>query len=127
MATTKGKKIGPRVSVKIGQKKGKGGKTKDLYAFMTKKAAEMYGFKAENAVIKNKKGVEISVRGSRSNAIKLPQTASAKATKVRYVSVAMPNEATIPMIKKFLQGATKNKPESFVSKFGRTHYVTKAK
>jgi hypothetical protein len=125
----KGVKIGPRVTVLIGTKKSKAGKSKNLYAYMLKSVALFYGFKAvPNATVKTKKNIELAVRGATGNSIKVPMKGKKdKKGNIKKCSMSMPSTASIKEIKAFLNRAAKNKPDSFVSKFGRTHPIGEAK
>lgn len=134
MAATN-KALGPRVSVLVAQKKGvkgaKGGKK--LYSFMAKKTAELFGFAIDNraasgAAAKGK--VQRIVRGSSgAGSIKVPISSggSGNDAKKKFVSIPIPSGVTLADIKTFLGKASKNKPDSFVSKQGRTYPLSDAK
>lgn len=139
MATTKGKKRGPRATVAFKSGTGQGTSAKPVYVYMLKSVAEKLGFKIEkDATITRKapkggkgKAVKVAVRGSvGAKRIKVPlpgtnsTTASKKGVSVKYLSVPVPSSANITDIKKFLQSA-KKKPTSFVSPDGRTYSLDK--
>ncbi|MBN3924007.1 hypothetical protein [Nostoc sp. NMS4] len=145
MATTKGKKRGPRATVlfKSGSGQGKGGKS--IYVYMLRSVAEKLGFTiVKDATITRKpakggtkKEVKVAVRGSAgAKHIKVPvggsrQTAAKttspnSGTKTQYVSIPVPASANIPDIKAFLGKASK-KPDSFVSPDGRTYPLSTTK
>lgn len=132
--TTKRPLIGPRVTVSIGSKKV-GTKTVVLYSYMPKTIADLFGFKAISApksvgrVINGKKTEGNLLRGSvGAGSIKVPigkAPASGKRKGIqKFRSIPMPNGVTNVMIVAFLKKATKNKPDRFVSKDGRTYPVT---
>jgi hypothetical protein len=135
---TKRPKIGPRVTVAVGSKKV-GNATVQLYSYMPKGVADLFGFKAiaapksKDRTVGGKKIAGGLLRGSfGAGSIKVPigkpttkKNAAGKSTSVqKYRSIPMPNGVTNTMIAAFLKKATKNKPVSFVSVGGRTYPVT---
>jgi hypothetical protein len=123
------KPLGPRVTVLFSSGTGKTGNKNNKYVFMRKETADYFGFKiVVNPVIKTKAGYELPVRGTTgAGSIKVPLAKSGTAkggTKVvRYRRIPVPASANISQIRKFLQTATRNKPEQFASTDGRTHPV----
>ena len=126
--------IGPRVTVSIGSKKV-GTKTVVLYSYMPKTVADLFGFKAISApksagkTVGGKKTEGNLIRGSvGAGSIKVPigkaPSRGINKGKQKYRSIPMPSGATNVMIVAFLKKATKNKPDRFVSKDGRTYPVT---
>lgn len=123
-------KHGPRVIVAF----GKDPKTKKAtYVRMTKSVAEYFGFQQEKKVPtrKSSKGRIIPVPGSvGAGSIKVPsgkfgKAGADKVKSVLYKSIPVPSGATLPQIEAFLKKATKNKPESFVSRDGRSWPIAK--
>jgi hypothetical protein len=140
MATKTNKKnlIGPRVSVLVAQitkKVGSKSTKTNVYSYMRKATAEFFGFKVANAVSTpasktGTKKVAQLVRGSvGSGSIKVPVPKNTKdKTKAqKYRQIPIPAGVGLVQIQSFLKKATKNKPESFVSKDGRTYPVVKGK
>ena len=140
MAGTPAKKTGTtakgtrtRVTVLVGQVKKKKGNTTsnvNVYSYMNKATAEYFGFKIETSATTtpssksggNKKASPRLVRGSSgSGSIKV--TGADKKT----YSIPIPSGLTMTQIKAFLEKATKNKPEQFTSKNGRSYPVGTAK
>lgn len=137
MATTKkGTKLGPRVTVRIGQvKKTVAGKAKNVtvYSYMAKSTADYFGFKIENAAKSTpssgggKKGTARLLRGSvGSGSIKIP-AGKTKAGATKYKRIPVPSGLPLVQIQAFLGKASKNKPESFVSREGRTYPISTGK
>jgi hypothetical protein len=138
-AQAKSKALGPRVSVLVGQVtrnvNGKPVKA-NVYSYMLKSTAEYFGFKAVNAQTtpaRKASGAKKSatlVRGTvGAGSIKVPVATAATGTGTKgkgskYRRIPMPSGLTLAQIQAFLTKATKNKPQSFVSKNGRTYPVT---
>jgi hypothetical protein len=135
---TKRPAIGPRVTVAIGSKKV-GNATVSLYSYMPKTVADLFGFKAisspksKDRTVNGKKVTGSLISGSiGAGSIKVPigkptkkKSKSGGTTTIqKYRSIPMPNGATNAMIVAFLKKATKNKPDRFVSRDGRTYPVT---
>jgi hypothetical protein len=124
---TKGKKLGPRVTVQFAaaKKQPKGSKTKGgaVYVYMRKETADFFGFKiVPSAGVKTSKGYTLAVRGSfGAGSIKVPDPTSKD--KPKYKRIPVPASATIADIQKFLKTATKNKPQQFASVDGRTYPI----
>lgn len=123
----KGKALGPRVSVVVGQVKVNG-KNVNAISFMLASTQKHFGFKlarASDLVRKSSKGHLVPIRGARSNSIKVPtgKKITTKSGKVdQLVQIPMPGGMTIPKIRSFLEKATK-KPEYFVTADGIQHPV----
>jgi hypothetical protein len=111
-------------------------KTKDkpaAHSYMSKATADFFGFtpvKSNVRVIKGKNGKSrpVAFRGSvGAGSIKVPlkarTTRGNKQGKTAYRSIPIPSGVTIVDIQKFLQSAKKNKPDSFVTKDGRTYPI----
>lgn len=126
---TKGKKLGPRVTVQFAAAKRtpkgaqKSKSNNPVYVFMRKETAEYFGFKiVQSAGVKTKKGNTIAVRGSfGAGSIKVPEPGNSD--KKKYRQIPVPGNATIADVQKFLRTASKNKPEAFASVDGRTYPV----
>ncbi|MBW4421543.1 MAG: hypothetical protein KME13_20350 [Myxacorys californica WJT36-NPBG1] len=138
---TKRAAIGPRVTVAIGSKKV-GNQTVTLYSYMPKTVADLFGFKAvaaPKAKDRTQNGKKITgglIRGSiGAGSIKVPigkptkkkNAAGKQVTVQKYRSIPVPNGATNAMIVAFLKKASKNKPDRFVSRDGRSYPVTASK
>lgn len=124
----KGKALGPRVSVVVGQVKNSDGKNVAAISYMLESTAKLFGFKparANELVRKNRKGNLVPIRGAKGNSIKIP-TGKTKTTRgVKHdvlVQIPMPGGMTIPKIRAFLGKSTKN-PAYFVSSDGIQHPV----
>jgi len=126
------KVVRSRVTVLVGQVKKKvGGKdvNTNAYSYMNKATAEYFGFKIEASATTapssksgGKKASPRLVRGSSgSGSIKV------KGADKKTYSIPMPSGLTLTQIKAFLGKATKNKPEQFTSKQGRSYPVGTAK
>ena len=131
--------IGPRVTVTIGTKKV-GNQTVVLYSYMPKTVSDLFGFKpisapkSKDRTVNGKKVSGGLIRGSiGAGSIKVPIgkplkkkiKATGKFGMVqKFRSIPMPNGANNTMIAAFLKKATKNKPDRFVSKDGRTYPIT---
>lgn len=138
MATTKkGTKLGPRVTVRIGQvKKTVAGKAKNVtvYSYMAKSTADYFGFKIEKSATSTassgsggKKRSPRLLRGSvGSGSIKIP-AGKTKAGATKYKRIPVPSGLPLVQIQAFLGKASKNKPESFVSREGRTYPISTGK
>lgn len=129
--------IGARVTVVVATKKTKDG-SKTFYSYMPKAVADLFGFKAiaapkSKSKVKGREGTLL--RGSiGAGSIKVPigkpttKKVGGKTVKVqKYRSIPIPNGVSNAGIAAFLRKATKNKPEKFVSKDGRTYPVTQGK
>lgn len=122
------KALGPRVTVLFAAAgrtgKGKTGKTTNnaKYVYMLKSTATKFGFKeVPDAQVKTKKETFLAVRGSKgAGSIKIP-VGTGKDQKL--VRMPVPAGSTITEIKKFLQQAKSNKPETFYSVNGRSYPV----
>lgn len=130
---TADKALGPRVTVLVATKKasGKGKGQKKLYSFMSKKAADYFGFTAEakpvGAAPKKKGAAQRVVRGSKgAGSIKVPK-ANKKDGKNVYLSIPMPNGTTIEEIKAFLERGKSNKPDHFYSTMGKYYPLSDGK
>jgi hypothetical protein len=138
----KAQKIGPRVTVVFGtiqvanSANKSGGGRKTVYVYMRKSTAEYFGLKeAPNAVVQTKNKRKLPVRGSKgAGSIKIPVGAGTKvgggakgAGKVVYKRIPVPSGANIETIRKFIGTFSKNKPDSFVTKDGRTWPVGTSK
>jgi hypothetical protein len=139
----KKQKLGPRATVVFGSvsvskstnTSGKGRKT--VYIYMRKSTAEYFGLTiATNAVVETKNKKKMPVRGSKgAGSIKIPvgsgtggrNAANAGKGKVVYKAIPVPAGATIELIRKFIGTFKKNKPDSFVTKDGRTWGVGTSK
>lgn len=136
MATTKpkGKPLGPRVTVVFGKVTTGKRKGQTMYTYMLKSTADYFGFKAAPKAVgkKPKKGQPRLIRGSKGGgsikvAMKRAGTAKGGKSVTRFRSIPVPPGATLQDCQKFLQGASKNKPESFASKDGQTYPVAAKK
>lgn len=130
------RKLGPRVTVLLGQiKKKVGGTVKNVnvYSYMAKSTADFFGFKIENAAKSTptskggKGGTARLLRGSvGSGSIKVPAGKTPKGA-TKYKRVPVPSGLPLVQIQAFLSKASKNKPESFVSREGRTYPISTGK
>lgn len=127
------RKIGPRVTVLVGQVKKKKGSTStnvNVYSYMPKSTADFFGFKIENAAKStpsSKSGGKATtarlLRGSvGGGSIKVPVGKTAKGA-TKYKQIPMPSGLPLAQIQAFLGKAKSNKPDSFVSRGGRTYPV----
>lgn len=137
MAATKSKALGPRVTVLVGQiKKKVGGKDTNVnvYSYMAKTTADFFGFKTEASATSTpssksggKKRSPRLIRGSSgAGSIKVPAGKPANG-KQAYKRIPVPSGLPLTQIKAFLQKASKNKPERFVSRDGRSYPITDSK
>lgn len=133
MATKK--PLGPRASVEfgvVGSKKAQGkNKSQKNFVRMLQSTAKLFGFKeaADTALTyKAKSGRMVTVRGSKSHAIKVPTGKKLKSKGgLQYdqlKSIPVPESASILQIKTFLKKASK-KPKYFYSPDGRQHTLSK--
>jgi hypothetical protein len=134
MATTKkGTKLGPRVTVRLGQvKRTVAGKAKNVtvYSYMAKSTADYFGFKIEKSVTSTASGSGGKKRSPRllrgsvgSGSIKIP-AGKTKSGATKYKRIPVPSGLPLVQIQAFLSKASKNKPESFVSREGRTYPIS---
>jgi len=129
---TKSTTVRTRVTVLVGQVKKKvNGKDTNVnvYSFMQKSTADYFGFTVATSATtapSNKSGGKKAsprlVRGSSgSGSIKI------KGADKKTYSIPIPSGVPLVQIKAFLGKASKNKPESFVSKDGRSYPVSTKK
>ena len=122
---TKGRELGPRVTVAVG--KDKNGKA--IYSYMLKKHADYFSFPGvQNSIVtrKSAKGRTVPIRGSVGQGhIKVPTGKKTAKKANQYYQMPMPAGMTIAKIGAFLASAKKNKPDSFVTQDGITFPVGK--
>lgn len=123
---TKGKPLGPRVTVKFGKVKVKN-ETKEAYVYMRKATAELFGFAFEEKIKirigKNKQRVPI--KGSvGAGSIKVYTGKKTTKGHRQIARIPVPGNATILEIQNFLKTAKKNKPENFFSVDGQSWPVS---
>lgn len=121
-----------RVTVLVGQVKKKvNGKDSNVnaYSYMNKSTADYFGFKIETSATTTpssksggKKASPRLVRGSSGAG-----SITIKGADKKNYSIPIPSGLTLTQIKAFLSKASKNKPESFVSKDGRTYPIAAKK
>jgi hypothetical protein len=123
----KGKPLGPRVSVVVGQVKNSDGKNVPAISFMLESTANLFGFtpaRANELTRRTRSGSLMPVRGAKGNAIKVPtgKKRTTRSGKVdQLVSIPMPGGMTIPKIRAFLKKARSRKPDYFVTSDGYQH------
>lgn len=127
--TSKGTKLGPRVTVKVGKGIGTKQADVDLYSYMLKSTAEYFGIAPDPAPTKTtKKGYKITIRGSKgANWIKIPTEKKTSKGYVQYLRIPMPMGMTVEKITDFLSTKiTKNKPDTFITKDGWSRQISTA-
>lgn len=127
MATAKRAKVGERVTVEFGNVKGgKGKKVKKKYLSMGEETMKVLKLKqATNPTVKDKKGVQRTVRGEKGGKfIKIPvgkksTTVNGKRTQVnKYRQIPVPAASTLAEITAFVKRLP-GKPKHFISPGGR--------